>query len=91
MSSSRSKLTGRGKGDGHTDEEDVDVGLFLAEPGSAGFAAAKALYYARRPVVSGQQILHFVPNKTPRFVGIDPYNIWIDRNFGDNTVAVSAQ
>jgi hypothetical protein len=28
-------------------------------------------------------------DKPPRFAGIDPYNVWIDRNSEDNLVPVT--
>ena len=67
-------------------KEDVFTGLFLSEPGKAGFNAAKVVYYARQPIVTGKQTLHFVVNTPPKFAGIDPYNLWIDRNSNDNLV-----
>ncbi|HEX3665392.1 MAG TPA: M1 family aminopeptidase [Rhizomicrobium sp.] len=70
-------------------KEDVFAGLFLSEPGKAGFDSSKVLYYARQPVITGKQTLHFIVNGRPRFAGIDPYNIWIDRNSEDNIVAVA--
>lgn len=71
-------------------KEDVFAGLFLAEPGKAGFDSSKVLIYAREPIVTGTQTLHFIVNRPPRFAGIDPYNIWIDRNSDDNLVPVAA-
>lgn len=81
---------GKGRETATPMKEDVFAGLFLAEPGKAGFDSSKILYYARQPVVSGRQTLHFIVNKPPRFAGIDPYNIWIDRNSEDNLVPVGA-
>jgi aminopeptidase N len=71
-------------------KEAVNIGLFLAEPGKAGFGSSKVLYYARQPIVTGRQTLHLVTSAPPKFAGIDPYNIWIDRNSEDNLVPVGA-
>jgi len=80
---------GKGRETAAPMKEDVFAGLFLAEPGKAGFDSSKVLYYARQPVVTGKQSLHFVVNRPPKFAGIDRYNIWIDRNSDDNLVPVS--
>jgi hypothetical protein len=37
-------------------------------------------------VVSGTQTLHLVTDAPPKFAGVDPYNLWIDRNSDDNVV-----
>jgi hypothetical protein len=34
--------------------------------------------------VSGSQVLSFVVARKPSYVGVDPYNFYIDRNSGDN-------
>jgi aminopeptidase N len=80
---------GKGRETAAPMKEDVFTGLFLSEPGKAGFNAAKVVYYARQPIVTGKQTLHFVVNTPPKFAGIDPYNLWIDRNSNDNLVPVS--
>ncbi|HEY1612805.1 MAG TPA: M1 family aminopeptidase [Rhizomicrobium sp.] len=69
--------------------EDVDIGVFLAEPDKAGFDASKVLVFERRPVTSGHQLLHLITSRPPRYAGIDPYNFWIDRNSNDNVVPVA--
>ena len=38
-------------------------------------------------VVSGHQVFHLVTAVAPKYAGIDPYNMWIDRNSDDNVVA----
>jgi hypothetical protein len=35
-------------------------------------------------------VIHLVTDKAPKFGGIDPYNMWIDRNSDDNVVEASA-
>ena len=68
--------------------EALDVGLFLAEPGKAGFAPSKVIEMQRLPIRSGVQTLHLIAAKLPRFAGVDPYNKLIDRNADDNVVKV---
>ena len=43
----------------------------------------------RKPVQSGEQEITIISRKKPVFVGIDPYNKYIDRNSDDNVVEVS--
>jgi len=41
------------------------------------------------PIRWGRQMLHFVTNRRPTHSGIDPYNLYIDRNSGDNVGSVT--
>ena len=72
-------------------DEDVDVGIFSAEPGKKGFKPESVLRFERLRIRSGTQTLKFVLAKEPSHAGIDPYNKRIDRNSDDNTVAVNLQ
>lgn len=65
-------------------DEPLEVGVFTAEPGAMGFSATSVLYLERQPVRSGRQTLTVLTNREPRFVGIDPYNKYVDRNSNDN-------
>jgi aminopeptidase N len=69
----------------------IEIGLFTAEPGSGGFDPRNVLLMERRPVKSGRQVLRFVVDRKPAFAGIDPYNLYIDRNSGDNLAAVQTR
>jgi hypothetical protein len=42
-----------------------------------------------RPIRSGRQLLRFVTDRRPTHAGVDPYNLYIDRNSGDNVGTVS--
>jgi ABC-2 type transport system permease protein len=64
--------------------EVMDLGVFDAEPGKAGFRSGDVLAFERRPVRSGTQVFRFVTERQPRFAGVDPYNKLIDRNSDDN-------
>jgi aminopeptidase N len=70
-------------------EDNVAVGLFTAEPGLERFDAENVLIMQRRPIRSGRQLLRFVSARKPTHAGIDPYNLYIDRNSGDNIRPVS--
>lgn len=79
---------GRGRETEAPMDEAVDVGLFAAEPGKADFGPSKVIFLKKLPVRSGDQVLHLVADRPPRFAGVDPYDKLIDRNADDNTVRV---
>jgi ABC-2 type transport system permease protein len=68
--------------------EHIEIGLFTAEPGRDAFDASHVVLLERRPVGAGRQVLRFVTNRKPTYAGIDPYNVYIDRNAADNVLAV---
>jgi aminopeptidase N len=68
--------------------EDVDIGVFTAEPGDAAFGPKSVLVFEKAPITSGEHTFRFVTNVKPSWAGIDPYNELIDRNSDDNTIAV---
>jgi ABC-2 type transport system permease protein len=68
--------------------EPFDIGVFDAEPGSAGFKAASVLAFERRELKTGRQTVTVVVDREPAWVGVDPYNKRIDRNSGDNLVKI---
>ncbi len=79
---------GKGKETEAPMNEVLDVGLFDAEPGKAGFDSKKVLLFQREPIRSGVQTVHLVVARLPKFAGVDPYNTLIDRNADDNVVKV---
>lgn len=66
----------------------IDVGLFSAEPGRGAFSAKSVIALERRPIRSGVQRVNLTVATAPTWVGVDPYNTFIDRNSDDNVVAV---
>ncbi len=68
----------------------IDVGVFDQRPGFGSFAATDVIAKVRRPIVSGVQTIRIVTRKKPAFAGIDPYNMYVDRNGDDNVVAVTS-
>ena len=66
-----------------------DVGAFTARPGFGGFSRADVLGLDRRPIRGGVQQVRIVTARRPGFVGVDPYNKYIDRNGDDNVVGVT--
>jgi len=81
---------GMGKQTGTPMNEMVPIGLFLAKPGDADFGKDKILKLMPIKIVNGTQVIHLVTAVAPKFAGIDPYNMWIDRNSDDNVVAASS-
>ena len=69
--------------------ERIEVGLFTALPGSDAFDRRHVLLMRREPVRSGHQVLAFVVDERPLYAGIDPYNMYIDRNAADNVASVT--
>ena len=61
-----------------------DIGAFAAKPGEGKFKAADVLSFGRQPVHTGLQTVTLTLDKKPAFVGVDPYNKWIDRDSDDN-------
>jgi len=68
--------------------ERIEIGLFTAEPGRDEFDSLDVVLLERRPVRSGQQVMKFVTDRKPTYAGIDPYNLYIDRNSADNVLPV---
>ncbi|GAA3713930.1 M1 family metallopeptidase [Sphingomonas cynarae] len=66
-----------------------DVGVFTTRPGFGGFSRADVLAMELKPIRDGVQEVRIVTVRKPAFVGIDPYNKYIDRNGDDNIVTVS--
>jgi ABC-type transport system involved in multi-copper enzyme maturation permease subunit len=68
----------------------IDVGVFDQRPGLGSFAARDVILKERRPIVSGVQTVRIVTRRKPAFAGVDPYNMYVDRNGDDNVVAVTS-
>jgi ABC-2 type transport system permease protein len=71
-------------------DEDFDVGAFSGEPGTRDFTAESVLGMVRQRLRSGLQTVRLVTSREPRFAGVDPYNMRIDRNSNDNVTAVTS-
>ncbi|HEU0097633.1 MAG TPA: M1 family aminopeptidase [Allosphingosinicella sp.] len=69
--------------------EPIEIGLFAADPAGGAFGHGDVLRMELRPIRSGRQLLRFVTGRRPTHAGIDPYNLYIDRNAGDNVGEVS--
>jgi ABC-2 type transport system permease protein len=67
----------------------IDVGIFVQNPGYGAFDASDVISMTRKPIRSGTQQVRIVSTRKPAFVGIDPYNKYIDRNSDDNVIAAT--
>ncbi len=65
----------------------IEIGLFTQRPGEGVFEAENVLFMERRPIRSGEQEVKVITDERPSWVGIDPYNKYVDRNSDDNLVA----
>lgn len=70
-------------------DEQVDVGVFTAQPGDLGFGSENVLSMQRLSIRSGEQQVRIVTKGKPVYAGVDPYLTFIDRNANDNIVRVS--
>ena len=70
--------------------ENVAVGAFLTDPADPKFDRTSVLTYELRPMKSGTQTITLVTDKAPKFAGVDPYAIWIDRDDKDNIIPAEA-
>jgi len=69
-------------------DERFEIGAFSAEPGKKGYRRDSVLLLEHRPLQSGRQDVRLVLDRAPAFVGVDPFNVRIDRNSNDNVVKV---
>lgn len=69
--------------------DQIEIGLFTDRPGGEAFAAENVILMERRAVTSGAQEIVIITDERPEYVGIDPYNKYVDRNSDDNIVEVS--
>ena len=66
----------------------IEIGLFTEKPGDGVFERKNVLFLERRPIRSGTQQVKVITRAKPVWVGIDPYNKYIDRNSDDNLTSI---
>jgi aminopeptidase N len=71
--------------------ERIEVGLFAAAPGGGPLDRRDVILMERRPIRSGRQTLRFAVDRKPLFAGVDPYNLYIDRDAFDNVAGVTVR
>lgn len=81
--------------DGQGNETDVplsepfDIGVFTAEPGKSGYTRDSVIMLDRRVMTTGKQVIKLVVDREPKYVGVDPFNMRVDRNSDDNITPVT--
>lgn len=70
-------------------DQQVDIGLFTADPADLGFSRKNILSVQRLPIRSGEQKVRIVTQKKPIYAGVDSSLTFIDRNATDNVVEVA--
>ena len=81
---------GKGKETEAMMQETVPVGAFLVDPSDPKFDRKQVIAYQMTPIHTGKQTVTLVTDKAPKFVSVDPYSIWIDRELKDNTIAAES-
>jgi ABC-2 type transport system permease protein len=71
--------------------EVFDIGVFSANPGDKGFGKTNILSFKQQRLKSGRHTFEMVLDKQPKFVGLDPYLKYIDRNSEDNVRSVEVK
>jgi aminopeptidase N len=79
---------GKGKETAAPLDEALEVGIFTAQPGKKDFRKDSILALEKRPIRSGVQTVTVTVARRPVWVGVDPYNMLIDRNSDDNLFKV---
>jgi hypothetical protein len=70
----------------------MDIGVFSADPGDiSAFTEDNVLSLQKQRVTSGKQTFIVVVDEEPKFVGLDPYNKYIDRLPADNVLDLGKQ
>ena len=64
--------------------DQIEIGAFTARLGLGAFDNSNVLLMERRAIESGKQQVRIITKERPEFVGVDPYNKYIDRNSDDN-------
>ncbi len=79
-------------GEGNEEKTDlsdsIEIGAFTQRPDFGAFDSEDVISIKRYTITSGEQKIRIETKTKPTFVGIDPYNKYIDRNGDDNLIAV---
>jgi ABC-type transport system involved in multi-copper enzyme maturation permease subunit len=85
---SKLQADGKGKETARAYDEPVDIAVFSRAPGGTG---ERVLLREKRVLPAGESMLTVTVDAQPQEVGVDPYNLLIDRVPGDNRKQVSVQ
>jgi aminopeptidase N len=82
---------GRGKESAAPLDEPFDIGAFDVEPGKRGYSRQSVIAVDRRSFKDGKQSVTITVDRKPEFVGVDPFNMRIDRDSDDNLTTVTLE
>lgn len=68
----------------------IEIGLFLNNPTDENFNNKDIIYLQKQLIKTGESSLEFIVDKKPLYIGIDPFNLLIDRDIQDNINSVYA-
>ena len=72
-------------------DEHFTLGAFTAEPGRVGYRNDSVVSLESRALHTGKTEVEMVVTRLPAFVGVDPFNVCIDRNSDDNLTPVTLE
>jgi ABC-2 type transport system permease protein len=87
---SKTQADGKGNESARAYDEPVDVAIFARAPGAAQ-KDERILYREKRKLRAGDSTLTITVKEKPVEVGVDPYNLLIDRVAGDNRKLVTVE
>lgn len=67
----------------------IEIGLFLRHPNDDKFINDDIIVLQKQQIQTGASSIEFIANIKPLFVGVDPFNILIDRDINDNISSVN--
>ena len=67
----------------------VDIGLFLRHPKDPLFTEDDIIHLKKVKLAKDGKLTEFIVEQKPLWVGVDPFNILIERNIDDNLVDLS--
>ncbi|MET3469968.1 hypothetical protein ABIC78_000470 [Novosphingobium sp. 1529] len=89
LSASMARDDGKGTSTPVPLDQDVDIGLFTAQPGEGAFGKADVITMERHRLHDGTSRIVLTSRRKPAYAGVDPYNTFIDRKSDDNVIAVT--
>lgn len=84
----KTQADGKGKETSRAYDEPVDIAIF-AQPAAGSAKQERVLYRAKHRLPAGESTLTITVKDKPTEVGVDPYNLLIDRVAADNRKQVS--
>lgn len=71
-------------------QESIETGAFTQAPGISAFSKNSVISMSRISIKNGLNSIVLKTPRKPQFVGVDPYNYYIDQNSDDNILEIKA-